>query len=72
MTAPALPSGWTATLVTGDPPTWATSTTTPDSAPNAAFANDQDGISDKTLGLAQHRDQWGVGDKLPEQLQHGI
>ena len=49
MTAPALPSGWTATLVTGDPPTWATSTTTPDSAPNAAFVNDQDGISDKTL-----------------------
>jgi hypothetical protein len=47
--APALPAGWVATLVTGDPPTWETSTTAPDSAPNDAFAPDQDGISDKSL-----------------------
>jgi hypothetical protein len=38
-----------ATLVTGDPPTWVTSTTTPDTAPNDAFVPNQDGISDKTL-----------------------
>ena len=28
---------------------WVTSTTTPDTAPNAAFINDQDGVSDKVL-----------------------
>ena len=33
----------------GDPPTWETSTTTPDSAPNDAFVDDQDGISEKIL-----------------------
>jgi uncharacterized delta-60 repeat protein len=49
VTAPALPAGWVATLVTGDPPTWVTSTTTPDSPPNDAFVPDQDGISDKIL-----------------------
>ena len=49
VTAPALPTGWVATLVTGDPPSWETSTTSPDSAPNDAFVIDQDGISDKTL-----------------------
>jgi len=49
VTAPALPTGWVATLVTGDPPTWVTSTTTPDSPPNDAFVPNQDGISDKTL-----------------------
>jgi N-acetylneuraminic acid mutarotase len=49
VSAPALPSGWVATVVTGDPPSWETSTTTPDSAPNDAFVVDQDGISDKTL-----------------------
>jgi pimeloyl-ACP methyl ester carboxylesterase len=49
VTAPALPAGWVATLVTGDPPTWETSTTTPDSVPNDAFVPDQDGVSDKTL-----------------------
>jgi hypothetical protein len=38
-----------ATLVTGDPPTWVTTTNTSDSAPNNAFVPDQDGISDKTL-----------------------
>lgn len=38
-----------ATLVTGNPPTWETSTTTPDTAPNDAFVPNQDAISDKTL-----------------------
>jgi subtilisin family serine protease len=49
VTAPALPAGWTATLVTGDPPTWVTTTASSDTAPNNAFVPDQDGISDKTL-----------------------
>jgi bacillopeptidase F (M6 metalloprotease family) len=38
-----------ATVVSGDPPSWETSTTTPNSAPNDAFVVDQDGISDKVL-----------------------
>jgi hypothetical protein len=49
VSAPALPAGWTATLVTGDPPTWVTTTASSDTAPNNAFVPDQDGISDKTL-----------------------
>jgi hypothetical protein len=49
VSAPALPSGWTATVVSGDPPSWETSTTAPDSAPNDAFVIDQDGISEKNL-----------------------
>ncbi len=49
VTAPALPAGWTATLVTGDPPTWVTTTAGSDTAPNNVFVPDQDGISDKTL-----------------------
>jgi len=49
VTAPALPAGWVATLAAGDPPSWETSTTTPDSPPNDAFVVDQDGISDKML-----------------------
>jgi hypothetical protein len=44
--APALPTGWTATNAAGDP-VWKTTTTTPDTAPNALFVDDQDGISDK-------------------------
>ncbi len=43
VTAPALPAGWTATAAgvgTGTPGApWATTATTPDSAPNAAFVN---------------------------------
>ena len=35
--------------MTGDPPTWVTTTITSDTAPNNAFVPDQDGISDKTL-----------------------
>ncbi len=39
VTAPALPSGWTSTVVTGAAAAWVTSTTTPDSAPNAVSAS---------------------------------
>ena len=49
MTAPALPAGWVAQNDQGDPPLWTTSTTTPDSPPNDAFVDDQNGISDKQL-----------------------
>ena len=40
VTAPALPAGWTNTQISGTEINWVTSTTTPSSAPNAAFAND--------------------------------
>lgn len=36
--APALPSGWTSAVASGAMVNWATSTTTPDTAPNAVFA----------------------------------
>jgi len=39
VTAPALPAGWTTAASGGESP-WVTSTTTPSSAPNAAFAPD--------------------------------
>lgn len=49
VTAPALPAGWTAANAIGPAPLWATSTTTPDTAPNAAFVDDPAVISDKRL-----------------------
>ena len=52
---------------------WVTTVTGPSSPPNAAFINDQDGISDKVL------DRSGVTIAnanavmtFPEQFQHGI
>ena len=52
MTAPAIPAGWTSTSQ-GAPPDngikWVTSTVTPDTAPNDAFVDDQNGVSDKYL-----------------------
>ena len=39
VTAPALPAGWT-TSASGGQSAWVTSTTTPDTAPNAAFSTD--------------------------------
>jgi len=49
VTAPALPPGWSAGIASGNPPTWETSTATPDTAPNDVFVPDQDGISEKFL-----------------------
>ncbi len=50
VTAPALPAGWVASnAVNPDGILWVTSTTTPDSAPNATFVNDPSVISDKRL-----------------------
>ena len=50
VTAPALPAGWVATNpVPGNGVMWATSAIMPDTPPNSAFIDDQDGISDKVL-----------------------
>lgn len=49
VTAPALPSGWSATNAAGPPPLWVTSTTTPNSPPNDAFIDDPTTVSDKRL-----------------------
>jgi hypothetical protein len=49
VTAPALPAGWTAANAIGPAPLWVTSTTTPDTAPNAAFVDNPAVISDKRL-----------------------
>jgi uncharacterized delta-60 repeat protein len=50
VTAPALPAGWVATNpVPGNGILWVTSTITPDTLPNSAFIDDQEGISDKVL-----------------------
>lgn len=46
--APALPSGWT-NVNTGAGNPWVTTTTSPNSAPNAAFTDDPNNISDKQL-----------------------
>ena len=40
VTAPALPAGWTNTQIIGTAINWVTTTVTPSSPPNAAFAND--------------------------------
>ena len=40
VTAPALPAGWTSVTTVGALPPWVTSTTSPDTAPNDAFAQD--------------------------------
>lgn len=51
VTAPALPAGWTATTAIGcvNSLPWVTTTNLPSSAPNAAFANDPNCISDEHL-----------------------
>ena len=55
VTAPALPANWTAATaidcVNSNP--WATTTNTPDTAPNAAFVNDPNCISDERLDSRQ-------------------
>ena len=49
VTAPALPAGWVASALPGTTPLWVTSATTPDTAPNDAFADDPATISDNYL-----------------------
>ncbi len=48
VTAPALPAGWTTTVIGAGAP-WATVTTSFDSAPNAAFTNDVATASEQRL-----------------------
>ena len=47
--APALPAGWVNTQTSGTGINWTTSTTTPSSAPNAAFANDPNSVNAAAL-----------------------
>ncbi len=49
VTAPALPANWTNVQLNGTGINWVTTTTTPSSAPNAAFANDLDIVSSSAL-----------------------
>jgi subtilisin-like proprotein convertase family protein len=48
VTAPALPSGWTAALL-GTGTAWQTSATTPDTAPNSVFAANPAAVTDNRL-----------------------
>jgi hypothetical protein len=48
-TAPALPAGWTAVIAAGPGPGWVTSSTSPASAPLAAFVDEPNVVSDKRL-----------------------
>ncbi len=45
VTPPALPAGWVQNQTVGTGITWVTNTTTPNSAPNSAFANDPSGVN---------------------------
>ena len=49
VTAPVLPTGWTAANAAGPDPLWVTSASGPDTAPNAAFVDDPGVVSDKAL-----------------------
>jgi hypothetical protein len=52
VTAPALPAGWTATVASGTPSAWATTTSTVDTAPNCVFATPTTSVSDNRLDSA--------------------
>ena len=47
--APAVPAGWLQINAQGGAPLWVTSTTNPDTAPNAGFVDDPAVVSDKRL-----------------------
>ncbi len=49
VTAPALPAGWVNTQTSGTGINWTTTTTTPNSAPNAAFAIDPSSVNAAAL-----------------------
>lgn len=49
ITAPALPASWENIQLIGSDINWTTSTTTPNSAPNHAFANNPDTLNDAVL-----------------------
>ena len=60
VTAPALPAGWV-TSGDGDGTLFATTTTTPDTAPNCVFIADQNDISDKVLDTPSLQASAGAG-----------
>ncbi len=66
--APALPAGWTSTA-TGIGVPWVTSTTTPSSAPNAAFAPDPSNVGDSFLVTPSFAVPAG-GAKLSFKINH--
>ncbi len=49
VTAPALPGGWSSAQTSGTGINWTTSTTTPNSAPNAAYANETAAVNAAAL-----------------------
>ena len=49
VTVPALPAGWTQVQTSGTGINWTTSTTTPNSSPNAAFANEPGAVNASAL-----------------------
>ncbi|MBK8269631.1 MAG: S8 family serine peptidase [Planctomycetes bacterium] len=49
VTAPALPSGWTATIGSGSPTLWVTSSSSSDTSPNALFAGDPSTTTDNRI-----------------------
>ncbi len=49
VTAPNLPGGWTATVASGTPPPWVTTTAQRDTLPNSVFASEPITVSDNRL-----------------------
>ncbi len=49
VTAPNLPTGWTAAVLNGATTAWQTATTSADTAPNALFAGDPNRVSDSVV-----------------------
>ncbi|HPG61504.1 MAG TPA: S8 family serine peptidase [Casimicrobium sp.] len=64
VTAPALPAGWTSTVVSGAIANWATSTTTPDSGANAIFATPLNSVTDLNLDSPAYALPSGVANQL--------
>ena len=72
VTAPALPSGWSSTA-TGGETAWVTSTTSPDTAPNDAFAPDVDTLGETFLVSPSFAvPAGGARDHVCQPVQHGV
>jgi uncharacterized repeat protein (TIGR01451 family) len=71
VTAPALPAGWSAANASGPSPLWATSATSPDTAPNDAFVDDPAVVSDKHLDSPTIAVP-GVGAQLTFRSSYGL
>ncbi len=64
VTAPALPAGWTSTIVTGAIGNWTTSTTTPDAGTNAVFATPVASAAETRLDSASFALPSGVTNQV--------